>query len=196
MSAHVPTSAVLQRLVSEAPPDHVSVGWIMEQLEERSFGLLMFLLAVIALVPGLSTFIGVLFAVPAYQMIVARRSPVLPRIATARRLPTRRFAQVVERIAPVLQRAETLVRPRWPRPFRTTKRIVGIAILLLGLTLALPVPFGHILPAFVIMIVALAYLEEDGVVLCLGLALALVSFSITAAAGWGAVAGIEWLDRL
>ena len=196
MSAHVPTSAVLQRLLSEAPPDHVSVGWIMEQLEERSFGLLMFLLAVIALVPGLSTFIGVLFAVPAYQMIVARRSPALPRIATARRLPTRRFAQVVERIAPVLQRAETLVRPRWPRPFRTTKRIVGIAILLLGLTLALPVPFGHILPAFVIMIVALAYLEEDGVVLCLGLALALVSFSITAAAGWGAVAGIEWLDRL
>jgi hypothetical protein len=74
--------------------------------------------------------------------------------------------------------------------------MVGIAILLLGLTLALPVPFGHILPAFVIMIVALAYLEEDGVVLCLGLALALVSFSITAAAGWGAVAGIEWLDRL
>ena len=196
MSAHVPTSAVLQRLLSEAPPDHVSVGWIMEQLEERSFGLLMFLLAVIALVPGLSTFIGVLFAVPAYQMIVARRSPALPRIATARRLPTRRFAQVVERIAPVLQRAETLVRPRWPRPFRTTKRMVGIAILLLGLTLALPVPFGHILPAFVIMIVALAYLEEDGVVLCLGLALALVSFSITAAAGWGAVAGIEWLDRL
>jgi len=196
VSAHVPTSAVLQRLLSEAPPDHVSVGWIMEQLEERSFGLLMFLLAVIALVPGLSTFIGVLFAVPAYQMIVARRSPALPRIATARRLPTRRFAQVVERIAPVLQRAETLVRPRWPRPFRTTKRMVGIAILLLGLTLALPVPFGHILPAFVIMIVALAYLEEDGVVLCLGLALALVSFSITAAAGWGAVAGIEWLDRL
>ncbi|MGH6880390.1 exopolysaccharide biosynthesis protein [Hypericibacter sp.] len=196
MSAHVPTSAVLQRLRSEAPPDHVSVGWIMEQLEERSFGLLMFLLAVIALVPGLSTFIGVLFAVPAYQMIVARRSPALPRVATARRLPTRRFAQVVDRIAPVLRRAETLVRPRWPRPFRTTKRMVGITILLLGLTLALPVPFGHILPAFVIMIVALAYLEEDGVVLCLGLALALVSFSITAAAGWGAVAGIEWLDRL
>lgn len=196
MSAHVPTSVVLQRLLSEAPPDHVSVGWIMEQLEERSFGLLMFLLAVIALVPGLSTFIGVLFAIPAYQMIVARRSPALPLIATARRLPTRRFAQVVERIAPVLRRAEALVRPRWPRPFRTTKRMVGITILLLGLTLALPVPFGHILPAFVIMIVALAYLEEDGVVLCLGLALALVSFSITAAAGWGAVAGIKWLDRL
>jgi hypothetical protein len=60
----------------------------------------------------------------------------------------------------------------------------------------LPVPFGHILPAFVIMIVALAYLEEDGVVLWLGLALALVSLSLSAAAGWGAVAGVKWLDRL
>ena len=196
MSAHIPTSAVLQRLLSEAPPDHVSVGWIMERLEERSFGFLMFLLAVIALVPGLSTFIGVLFAVPAYQMIVARRSPALPRIATARRLPTPQFARAVDRIAPLLRRAETLIRPRWPQSFRTTRRMVGITILLLGLTLALPVPFGHILPAFVIMIVALAYLEEDGVVLWLGLVLALVSLSLSAAAGWGAVAGVEWLDGL
>ncbi|QEX16954.1 hypothetical protein FRZ44_22490 [Hypericibacter terrae] len=193
---HVPTSAVLQKLLSEAPPGHVSVGWIMERLEERSFGLLMFMLAVIALVPGLSTFIGVLFAVPAYQMIVARRSPALPKIATARRLPTPQFVRAVDRIAPLLRRAETLIRPRWPQSFRTTKRMVGIAILLLGLTLVLPVPFGHILPAFVIMIVALAYLEEDGVVLWLGLALALVSLSLSAAAGWGAVAGVKWLDRL
>jgi hypothetical protein len=168
----------------------------MERLEERSFGLLMFLLAIVALVPGLSTFIGVLLAVPAYQMIVARRSPALPRFAAGRRLSTRRFAQAVRRIAPLLRRTEALIRPRWPTPFQTTKRVVGVVILLLGLTLISPVPFGHVLPAFVIMLVALAYLEEDGVVLCIALILALISLSITAAAGWGAVAGVEWLDRL
>jgi len=195
-NGHVPTSIVLERLLAEAPPDHVSFGWIMERLEERSFGLLMFLLAIVALVPGLSTLIGVLLAVPAYQMIVARRSPALPRFAAGRQLSTRRFAQAVRRIAPLLRRTEALIRPRWPTPFQTTKRVVGVVILLLGLTLISPVPFGHVLPAFVIMLVALAYLEEDGVVLCIALILALISLSITAAAGWGAVAGVEWLDRL
>lgn len=193
---HVPTSTILERLLSEAPPDHVSFGWILERLEERSFGLLMFLLAVTALVPGLSTFIGILLAIPAYQMIVARRSPALPRFATERQLPARRFAQVVKRITPLLRCAERLIRPRWQTPFKTTKRVVGIVILLLGLTLAAPLPFGHVLPSFVIMLVALAYLEEDGVVLCIALAGALVSLSITAVASWGAVAGIEFLDRL
>jgi hypothetical protein len=196
LTARIPTSVVLERLLSEAPPDHVSFGWIMERLEERSFGLLMFLMAVIALVPGLSTFIGVLLAIPAAQMILARRTPFLPRFATERKLPTRRFAQTVKRLAPMLRRAERLIRPRWPTPFKTTKRVVGITILLLGVTLVPPVPFGHVLPAFAIMLVALAYLEEDGMVLCIALAIALASLSISAAASWGAVAGIELLDRL
>jgi len=195
-SAHVPTSVVLERLLAEAPPDHVSFGWILERLEERSFGLLMFLLAVTSLVPGLSTFIGILLAIPAFQMILARRSPVLPGFATRRRLQTRRFAQAVKRITPLLRHAEKLIRPRWPTPFRTTKRVVGIVILLLGLTLSFPLPFGNVLPAFAIMLVALAYIEEDGVVLCIALMIALASLSITAAASWGAVAGIEFLDRL
>jgi hypothetical protein len=174
----------------------VSFGWVLERLEERSFGLLMFLLAVIALVPGLSTAIGVLLTIPAYQMIVARRSPALPRFATKRKLPTQRFAQVVRRVSPILRRAEKLIRPRWPTPFKTTKRVVGVTIFLLGITLVSPFPFGHILPAFVIMLVALAYLEEDGAVLCIALGAALVSLSITAIAAWGAIVGIEFLDRL
>jgi hypothetical protein len=194
--SHVPTSIILERLLSEAPAGHVSFGWIMERLEERSFGILMFLLAVTALVPGLSTFIGVLLAIPAYQMIVARHSPALPRFAAARRFPTQRFAQAVRRIAPLLRRAERLIRPRWQTPFKTTKRVVGIVILLLGVSLIAPLPFGHVLPAFVIMLVALAYLEEDGVMLCIALAFALVSLSITAMEAWGAIAGIEFLDRL
>jgi hypothetical protein len=196
VSTHVPTSIVLEHLLSEAPSDFVSFGWIIERLEERSFGLLMFLLALIALVPGLSTFIGILLAIPAYQMIVARHSPALPRFATRRQLPTHRFEQVVRRIVPLLRRAESVIRPRWATPFRTTKRVVGIVILLLGVTMIAPLPFGHVLPAIIIMIVALAYLEEDGVVLCIGLAFALVSLSVTAVETWGTIAGIQFLDQL
>jgi hypothetical protein len=196
MTARLPTSVVLNDLLEDAPADHLTLTWVMGRLQERSFGLVMLLLALIALLPGLSTFIGVLLIVPAIQMILARHKPVLPRFIAERRLQTRRLASLIVRILPLLRRIETLIRPRWPTPFEATKRVVGAIILLLSLTLVAPIPLSHVIPSFAIMLVALAYLEEDGVMLCIALAIAVSSLAITAATVWATVAGIEFLDRL
>jgi hypothetical protein len=181
MAGYVPTSTVMHELLDQAPGDSVSLGWVIEQLGERSFGLLMFLLALVALVPGLSGFIGVLLMIPAFQMIMARRVPVLPRFITRRQIPTQRFARLIGRMVPLLRRAERLFKPRWPTPFET---------------LIEPIPFSHVIPSLVIMLVALAYLEEDGVMLCVALAVALASLAITGATVWGTVAGVNFLERL
>ena len=44
------------------------------------------------------------------------------------------------------------------------------------------------------MFLALAYLEEDGIALLIGLVAALVSLAITAAMLWGAVQTVDGLD--
>jgi hypothetical protein len=196
MAGYVPTSTVMHELLDHAPGDKVSLGWVIEQLGERSFGLLMFLLALIALVPGLSGFIGVLLMIPAFQMIMARHVPVLPRFITRRQIPTQRFARLIGRMVPLLRRAERLFKPRWPTPFETTRRVVGVVIMLLGVTLIEPIPFSHVIPSLVIMLVALAYLEEDGIMLCVALAVALASLAITGATVWGTVAGVNFLERI
>jgi hypothetical protein len=196
MTARLPTSVVLNDLLEDAPADHVTLSWVIGRLEERSFGLVMLLLALIALVPGLSTVMGILLIAPAVQMILARHNPVLPRFVADRRLQTRRLASLIARILPLLRRIETLIRPRWPTPFEATKRAVGAVILLLSLTLVGPIPLSHVIPSVAIMLVALAYLEEDGVMLCIALAVAISSLAITAATVWATVAGIEFLDRL
>jgi hypothetical protein len=196
MAARLPTSVILNDLLEDAPADHVTLSWVISRLQERSFGLVMLLLALIALVPGLSTFIGVLLIVPAIQMILARHSPVLPRFVAERRLQTRRLASLIARILPVLRRIESVIRPRWTTPFETTKRVVGLIILLLSVTLVAPIPLSHVIPSFAIMLVALAYLEEDGVMLSVALAIAISSLAITAATVWATIAGIEFLDRL
>jgi hypothetical protein len=67
-------------------------------------------------------------------------------------------------------------------------------MLLLGLSLISPVPFSHILPALVIMLLALAYLEEDGVALVVALIAALASLATTGATLWGTVETIDWID--
>jgi hypothetical protein len=193
---YVPTSDHLAGLLDAAEGSEVTVGWLIEQLGARSFGLTLFIMAVIALVPGASTVVGVLIAWPAIQMILGHRVPVLPGLFMRRKISVDRLARAVRFAVPRLRWLERLFRPRWPMGLWATERVTGLLMLLLGVTLISPFPFSHLIPAAVIMLLALAYLEEDGIALLIALVAALASLTITAAALWGAVEAAGWLDRL
>lgn len=193
-SISAPTSVHLSRILDRAESAHVSVGWLMEQLGERSFGLTLFLMAMLAFVPGASTVVGVMIAWPAVQMMLGHNTAVLPRFIARRKVGVERLARVIRVVTPRLKWVERLIRPRWPIPFHAIKRLTGTAMLLLGLTLISPVPFSQVVPAFIIMLLALAYLEEDGGALSVALVAALCSLAVTAATVWGAVETIDWLD--
>ncbi|NOT42879.1 MAG: exopolysaccharide biosynthesis protein [Alphaproteobacteria bacterium] len=192
-ASHVPTSAVIENLLGKAPGEFVTLDWLIGELRERSFGIVLLVMALVALIPGGSTFIGFLLAYPAIQMTLARPGPTLPRFIAERRVATSRVAGVFQRAAPVLRWLERFVRPRWHAPFEATKRLVGVVVLSLAPTLIWPFPFGHIIPSLVVGLLALAYLEEDGVLLCVALAAAVLSLAITAATVW---AGIRVVDLL
>jgi len=188
VAVRVPTSVVLQDLLRDAPGE-VSLEWIIAHLHERSFGIVMLLIALVGLVPGISPLVALMLAIPAVQMMWGRSEPVLPGRLATRRLSKARLGRILARVIPVLRWLERVVRPRWATPFEVTKRIVGFVILLLGATLLAPVPFSQVIPVLVIVLLAFAFLEEDGVLLCIALAAALASLAITAAAVWGAVEG-------
>jgi hypothetical protein len=166
----------------------------MEQLGERSFGLTLFMLALLSFVPGAATVTGILIVWPAVQMILGHEAASLPKVVARREISVDRLARAIRFAAPKLRWVERLIRPRWPTPFQATKRLTGVVTLALGLTMVTPVPLGHLLPALVVMLLALAYLEEDGVALIAALATALVSVVVTAATVWGAIETIDWLD--
>ncbi len=181
------TSVVLEELLREAPADRVSLAWIVGELRERSFGVVMLLLALVGLVPGIASVAGLLLALPAFQMLRARAAPELPAFLGRRRVPTRRLAALIRRLVPALRWLERLVRPRWTLPFEATKRVVGLVILLLSATLLAPIPFSQVIPSLAIMLLAVAFLEEDGLLLCVALVGALASLAVTAATIWGAI---------
>jgi hypothetical protein len=137
MNDDTPTSAVLDRLMATAPADRVALTWVLENLHERSFGVVILILGLLALVPGLSTFIGLLLTWPAAQMILARPAPGLPRWIARRTVPTQRVSRLVARAIPLMRRIEALIRPRWWPLFNPTKRVVGAVILALDGTLGL-----------------------------------------------------------
>jgi hypothetical protein len=188
---------VLQGLLDDAPADHFTLGWLLGHLHRRSFGIMMLLLALVAMVPGISMVAGLLLAVPALEMIAGRVAPVFPRRIATRPLPTHHLARVVRRAVPVLRYLEKAIYPRWPTPFEATKRVVGVVVLLMtALLLLAPVPMIQVLPASVIALLALAYLEEDGVLLSISLFAAITLLGIAAAAVWETVVGVGWIHRI
>lgn len=196
MPLRTPTSAVLDDLLGDAPAAQVTLDWLMSRLGDRSFGVVLLLFAVLGLLPGVSAIAGVLLALPASQMILARPGPVFPRRVTARRFEIRRLARMVRRIAPVLRWLERFVRPRWTTPFEATKRVVGAVVLLLGGTLLAQVPLSNVPSALAIMLIAFAYLEEDGILLCVGLAAGLAILAVIAAVVWQTLSTTGWVPGL
>jgi hypothetical protein len=188
------TSVVLQRLHDEAPKDHFTLGWLMSSLRKRSFGMTMLLLAVVAIAPGVSIVAGLLLMIPACQMIAGRSAPVFPRRISIRPFPTRILAALVQRAVPMLSHLEKIIHPRWPTPLEATKRLVGIVVLILSTIMVLaPVPLSNVVPALVIALISLAYLEEDGLLLSIALLVAVIVLAAALLAIWEAYLGAKWL---
>jgi hypothetical protein len=193
----IPASVVLQRLHDEVPTDNFTLGWLMHSLHKRSFGIIMLLLALVAIAPGASIGAGLLLMIPAFQMIAGRSAPVFPRRIANRPLPTRHLVAVVQRSVPVLRYLEKVVHPRWHTPLEATKRLVGAVVVMLSATLVfIPIPFSNVVPALVIAMISLAYLEEDGVLLSIASLAAVIVTTVAAAGVWEMVVGAKCIVDL
>jgi hypothetical protein len=195
--APIPASVILQRLHDEVPADHFTLGWLMRSLHTRSFGIVMLLIALAAIVPGLSIVAGLLIMIPALQMIAGKSVPAFPSFIATRSLPTRHLAAVVQRSIPLLRYLERVIHPRWHTPLEATKHLIGAIVVMLGATLVfIPIPLSNVVPALVIALISLAYIEEDGVLLSIALLAAVIVLTTATVAVWAMIVGAKWIIGL
>jgi hypothetical protein len=188
-SLPIPVTATLSDLVNNLPGEHFTIEWLLGRLDRRSFGIILLVMSLVAMVPGISLLIGPLLAIPAFEMILGRSGPSFPRRIAVYPLRSSALAGIVRRALPALAVLEKIVHPRWPISPGLSRRAAGLAILALsGLFLA-PLPLIQIVPALLVALIALAYLEEDGLLLCLALLGSLILLLVTTAAIWGAILG-------
>ncbi|HLZ67291.1 MAG TPA: exopolysaccharide biosynthesis protein [Aliidongia sp.] len=192
---HIPTSVILERLIRDAPTDQVTLAWLLGHLRARSFGIILLLLGICGLLPVVSPVAGVMLGVPAFQMMRAHPVPVFPRRLAERPVPTVQLAAMVERIIPALRYLERFIRPRWATPFQTTKRVIGGFVLLLGLCLLTPIPLSNVPVGLAIVLMAFAYLEEDGMLLMIALIIAVGLLATATATLWTTAATMVWITR-
>jgi hypothetical protein len=169
------TSDLVERLIDEAPKDKVDLDWFLGHLQKRAFGLLLLVLAIAILVPGLGIVASVVIAFPAVEMMLGRDRPTLPQFLTKRAFATERFTKSAVRALPVLRAVERISRSRWHPPLEATKRAVGLLVLLLSISGIWPLPLINVLPAVTIALLAIAYLQEDGLLLAAAFAIGILS---------------------
>jgi hypothetical protein len=196
----MPSSRVLEDVIHQAPGDYVTIGWLTSILHRHSFGIIILCLGLLSTTPIGSTIPGLVLAVMAVQLIMGRGEPVLPvfpHFIMKRRLPTKQLVRLGEHAIYILKYLEKAVHPRWPMPFEATKRAVGIMVLLLtAVLLLMPVPLSNVAPAMVISLIAVAYIEGDGLLLAVGFLGAIILIGIASAAIWGTIVGAVLISTL
>ena len=60
----------------------------------------------------------------------------------------------------------------------------------------IPIPLSNVVPALVIALISLAYIEEDGVLLSIALLAAVIVLTVATAAIWEMLVGAKWLIDL
>lgn len=159
-------SDVLTALAADWDQPRLSVGQLILALGDRGLIGLLLILAfanVIPNPPGTSAVLGLPMLYLSWQMMRGGM-PWLPQFLAARSFDIDHFRTVVARAMPYLNRVERLLRPRIPTLSTPVAfRLLGAVCLLLSIVLVLPIPFGNLLPAAAIAIIALGALERDGV---------------------------------
>jgi hypothetical protein len=169
------TSVVLTRIIDEAPDGHFTLGWLIDRLPKRSFGVILLFLALFSILPVISIPARILIIMLTFQIIFGYHSPMLPRRLLIKPLPSRYLVKLKHCAIPFLHCLEMTVRPRWPVYIDHIRRVSAfVAMVLTVISLLAPIPLSNVPPAIIGVIMALAHLEHDGLLLTIALALAIV----------------------
>lgn len=185
-------SEILAEIAEDDTRGEITIADLMHLMEGRARAALIFLFAmpnVLPAPPGLSGLLGLPLLYLTWQMMLGR-VPWLPRIIAGRGIPHATFAALIERVTPFLIRAEKLLRPRWswlvgPR----AEHVLGALTLVLAVVITLPIPFGNMLPAFAICLIALGVLERDGLWACFGILVGALALLLSATVAYAMLKG-------
>lgn len=168
----VAISARLDQLVARAEGDQVSLGWILEQLHERAFGLFLLILALPCCIPflyGVPQIVALPLMFVSVQVAVGRRVPWLPGNLAARRFATDSLRRLSDRAGPWLRRIEAISKPRLGALTRAPfDHLVGVALVLFSASILVPLPATNTVPGFAVVVVAMGLLQRDGILVVIG----------------------------
>jgi hypothetical protein len=170
--ARLRTSELLARIARDPRGGVVTLGEIVDEFGIRAFGILLVIATLAALIPspvGAGSVAGALSLLVGAQMLWGLPRPWLPRWLRNRAVERRSIDVFLARMDRPLSALERLTMPRLIELFRgLAARVTGLLVVVHSVILALPIPLTNYPLAFVLLIVAIALVEDDGGLLLAG----------------------------
>lgn len=171
-----------RELARQAERRDVQLGELTDISGDRGFGFLFTVLSLPAMIPvmppGYAASTGVVFAFLGSQMLLGLRRPWLPRWLKKRVIPSGMLRFLVGKLSPILSRLERSPSAGPERARRTALfRLVALTPIVMGLVMALPVPFLNTLPALGVLLTGMGLLRPSLALLAFSFALSLISLA-------------------
>ena len=190
-------SQYLERLLKYPDSAKITVREVLGGLESRAFGVPLAALSAGEIVPipvpGFTFVISAPMAAIGAQMMVDRKRLWLPNSLLKRRLPARQVKRIVRAMLPAVRRLDRISGRRASIMTGSAgRRLAGLAVFLLSLLIALPIPGTNEPLALTVFVLALGLIRGDGLLIAAGLVLTVVATALmgtVAVAFAGAVFG-------
>lgn len=184
MAGNRPLEDTLDTAIEGGNGDDISIADALDIFGTRSFGPILILLGLIAVlppmgaVPGVPAAVGAIVILFSFQIMIGRDHIWLPTILSKRSISRASLKKAREKTAPWLRWADGLVAERltWAVDGSATVA-AGIVVTLLSLAM-IPleiVPFAVAVPGSAIALVGLALTARDGIVMLTAMALSILS---------------------
>jgi hypothetical protein len=160
---------VMRDTLAANPGDCISLDALLLPLKTRAFGAVLLLLAIPTFLPipvgGLA---GTLVICLGVEMLCDLEHPLIPKWLRRRTVRHTTFERFMLRATRVMGWLERLCKPRMERlTQRPWSMLSGLALVLLGILMALPIPFTNYIFGVVLLAFAFALLERDGALVLL-----------------------------
>jgi hypothetical protein len=185
-------SRILIAVASGSTTEIVTLEELLDALDRRAFGFVLMLVALINCVPlppGVSSLAGVPVFLVGLQLLAGRHHPWLPQLLRRRAFRRRDVLRVLHAAAPYLDRLERLCHPRLPRLAAILSPYpIGAVVVLLSLFIMTPMMFTNIPPAMATVFLAIVLMENDGLMMVVGILLAFLAMAVSATLAAGTIA--------
>ena len=180
---HISASDALRTAVGGISGEQISLGEMVRALGDRSFGLLLLLMALpncIPAPPGLTSVFGIPLLFVAVQLAMGRQTPWLPRWLARKEFDVADVSRIVARAVPYLQKVERFCRPRAAGLFGPAMdRAIGALVVLLAASIIIPLPFTNGPPAWGAALLSCAVIERDALLLAIGAVIGVAGLVLT-----------------
>ncbi len=162
-------TALLRDAIDADDHDELTLDTLLVPLRARAFGVVLLVLAIPNFIPvpfGIGGVMGVLVVALGLEMLCGLERPLVPHRLRRKTMRRARVDGFLARSARIMDWLERWCKPRLTiltqRPWTT---LSGLALVVLGILLSLPIPFTNYPFGVILLAFAFALIERDGVLL-------------------------------